>query len=249
MKIYIGNLVNDPGKTQKGKPVEESPWFIISSQTQIQTYNRNSKLVSHPILSRNASQHLLYGTTLNGCTITLKIVPPADCMECLTICATAAAIRTILSPWNLCTKIIQNFLYSCMDISQFLCSSSISIFGLVFHCTTAPDPYNTTTLIVVRCIEMHAINVSRFLWPNLSRKSCPYSSSKICSSSLSSLLFICICLHPQLDFKEWTMSLCFSTALVTFGFPCNPLVEIRLDQGMRLNEKIILTLIIFPHPL
>ena len=44
MKIYIGNLVNDPGKTPKGKPVEESSFI----------YNFSAKL--NYINSRNISQ-------------------------------------------------------------------------------------------------------------------------------------------------------------------------------------------------
>ena len=48
MKIYTGNLVNDPRKTPKGKPVEESSLFIISLQTEIQIYSRKPINLSLP---------------------------------------------------------------------------------------------------------------------------------------------------------------------------------------------------------
>ena len=78
MKIYTENLVNDPGKTPKGKPVEEISLFIISLQTKIQffTIELHLSLLAHvPRKSCQVpSETQMYGTTLNVVWTTINAV-------------------------------------------------------------------------------------------------------------------------------------------------------------------------------
>ena len=82
MKIYTGNLVNDPGKTPKGKHVEESSLFIISLQTEIQIYSKKTNNLSlpkstsktMPITEINVVVRTIRNN-INCSTKTLEIVP------------------------------------------------------------------------------------------------------------------------------------------------------------------------------
>lgn len=211
--------------------------FIFLRKINLQFIAKNSRLISHPNLSRNACQLSLYGTTLNCCTVTSKFVP------------LSSLYRQSSSCRNLCTKQYGNCPYGCTEISRKSCNLSYRFSGLSNHCTTTPILYGTSALMLYSALECVLEKCLDFR-ATLCFENCALALQTKSSSLARKSLFLSFSsLLPQPAFKERKMSLGFSTPLVTLGFHSNPTMEIMLDQGMRFNKKINLTFIIFPHPL
>ena len=190
-----------------------------------------------------AQKYVLYGTVLNPYGLyELSYEPRKSCRFCPRKLCRPFSVRL---PRFACRFL----LYDCLDLHvDFYCTTAsiCMLYGL----SILDKIFSQLSICVQKnCLGIRANSQLRNLpSPPLAQK---FSCSIVLSSSSFLLSFhsLVLCLHPQLAFKEWRMSLGLSAALVIFGFPSNPMVEIRLDQGLTLNEKIIHTLIIFPHPL
>ena len=144
MKIYIGNLLNDPGKTPKGKPVEESSLFIFAQKNQTYIFSRKFQTYLFQkfldfratTLPRKPCPNLLYGivrAVLNFCACT-KICTVRNCTKSVRTVRTFVRTSKIVSflsskivPTLFCTvasicmsiSIVRLPRFACCTVSQF----------------------------------------------------------------------------------------------------------------------------------
>ena len=126
MKIYKGNLVNDLGKTPKGKPVwRELFIYLCTEKSNLHfqqkipdlSFSEISRFSCHIFASKTVPQYAVRNCTNSSWLLCLHINP--YCTE-------------LYEPWKSChcfcpQKLCWPFLYGCLDLRVNFCYTIVSI--------------------------------------------------------------------------------------------------------------------------